>query len=205
MFLKVSFEHSTSEFNKIKKLNFQLASVLLVVSAVKAGVVHPLAYTSAYPAHYSSLPLLARSAPLIHSHNSLVSPSVYHASAPIVRSAQVYAPAPAFAKTILPAAAPIVAARAVLPAAPVLAKTVAVQDEFDVHPQYKFAYNVNDALTGDNKAQEEIRDGDVVKGYYTFLEADGTTRLVNYYGEIFKFLREYIVKNINLFKKLFFS
>lgn len=86
----------------------------------------------------------------------------------------------------MPAAAPIVAAKTVLPVAPVLAKTVIAKttDEYDVHPQYKYAYNVNDALTGDNKAQEEIRDGDVVKGYYTFLEADGTTRTVNYYGEI---------------------
>lgn len=148
---------------------------------------HPLAYTSAYtaPVHYSS-PLLARSASLIA--NSLYSPSVYHHHAPaqIVRSAPFVAPSPVLAKTILPAAAPVIAARTVLPAAPVLAKTVAVKtvdDEFDVHPQYKYAYNVNDALTGDNKAQEEIRDGDVVKGYYTFLEADGTTRTVNYYGK----------------------
>jgi hypothetical protein len=120
--------------------------------------------------------------------NPYYAPSVYHAHAatPIVRSAPFVAhQAPLLAKTILPASAPYVAAKTILPAAPVLARTVAVKadDEFDVHPQYKFAYNVNDALTGDNKAQEEVRDGDVVKGYYTFLEADGTTRTVNYYGK----------------------
>jgi hypothetical protein len=181
-----------------EKISFQLASIFLVVSAVKAGILHssPLAYT-AFPAHYSaplhySSPYIARSAPLIAT-NSLYSPSIYHAhaTAPLVRSAPIIsAHSPVIAaKTILPAAAPIVAAKTILPAAPIVTKAAVVAkaiDEVDVHPQYQYAYSVNDALTGDNKAQEEIRDGDVVKGYYTLLEADGTTRKVSYYGKQIK-------------------
>lgn len=42
---------------------------------------------------------------------------------------------------------------------------VAVHPEpYDPHPQYAFAYNVQDQLTGDHKSQQETRDGDVVKG-----------------------------------------
>lgn len=113
--------------------------------------------------------------------NSLYSPNFYHhahAAAPIVRSS------PYIAENFHPVAAPIVAAKTIIPS-PILAKTVVAKaiDEFDVHPQYRYAYSVNDALTGDNKAQEEIRDGDIVKGYYTLLEADGTTRKVSYYGK----------------------
>lgn len=36
--------------------------------------------------------------------------------------------------------------------------------EYDPLPQYSFAYNVQDALTGDQKNHQESRDGDVVKG-----------------------------------------
>ncbi|KAF6212019.1 hypothetical protein GE061_012537 [Apolygus lucorum] len=34
--------------------------------------------------------------------------------------------------------------------------------------------------TGDVKSQHETREGDVVKGYYTLKEADGTIREVHY-------------------------
>ncbi|BET00725.1 Insect cuticle protein [Nesidiocoris tenuis] len=45
---------------------------------------------------------------------------------------------------------------------------------------YDFKYSVHDPYTGDVKSQHETRHGDVVKGYYTFKEADGTTREVHY-------------------------
>ncbi|KAJ8683138.1 hypothetical protein QAD02_018930 [Eretmocerus hayati] len=48
------------------------------------------------------------------------------------------------------------------------------------HPQYSFAYDVQDASTGDSKAQYETRDGDVVQGSYSLIEADGTRRVVDY-------------------------
>ncbi|XP_073982695.1 cuticle protein 19-like isoform X2 [Rhodnius prolixus] len=47
-------------------------------------------------------------------------------------------------------------------------------------PHYSFQYAVHDPHTGDVKSQHETREGDVVKGYYTFKEADGTTREVHY-------------------------
>ncbi|XP_014364171.2 larval cuticle protein A2B isoform X1 [Papilio machaon] len=63
-------------------------------------------------------------------------------------------------------------------AAPVVAK-VAVE-EYDAHPQYSFAYDVQDGLTGDSKSQHETRDGDVVHGSYSVVDPDGTKRTVDY-------------------------
>ncbi|KAG5884112.1 hypothetical protein JTB14_024150 [Gonioctena quinquepunctata] len=50
----------------------------------------------------------------------------------------------------------------------------------DAHPQYKFEYGVQDPSTGDVKSQQEIRDGDVVKGSYSLVEPDGSKRTVDY-------------------------
>ncbi|XP_041968468.1 adult-specific cuticular protein ACP-20-like [Aricia agestis] len=47
-------------------------------------------------------------------------------------------------------------------------------------PNYGFNYAVNDPSTGDNKAQSEVRNGDVVKGQYSLAEPDGTIRVVDY-------------------------
>jgi len=75
-----------------------------------------------------------------------------------------------------PALAPLAAAPA-----PVVAQ---VKTDFaDAHPQYAFAYTVQDSLTGDSKTQEESRDGGVVKGSYSLIEPDGTRRNVNYYAD----------------------
>jgi hypothetical protein len=52
--------------------------------------------------------------------------------------------------------------------------------EYDANPHYSYTYSVNDAATGDNKQQSETRDGDVVKGQYSFVEADGSLRTVDY-------------------------
>ncbi|EDV95853.1 larval cuticle protein A3A [Drosophila grimshawi] len=57
---------------------------------------------------------------------------------------------------------------------------VPVNTEFDPHPQYAYAYNVQDAITGDSKSQQEVRDGDVVKGSYSVVDADGSLRTVFY-------------------------
>lgn len=62
-------------------------------------------------------------------------------------------------------------------AQPILRKEV---DEYDPHPQYNYAYDIQDGLTGDFKTQHESRDGDVVKGQYSLVEADGTRRVVDY-------------------------
>nr|XP_022903302.1 adult-specific cuticular protein ACP-20-like [Onthophagus taurus] len=48
------------------------------------------------------------------------------------------------------------------------------------YPKYNFNYGVNDHHSGDVKSQHEERDGDVVKGYYSVHEPDGTVRHVQY-------------------------
>ena len=60
--------------------------------------------------------------------------------------------------------------------APLIAKV----EHYDPHPQYSFGYNVQDSLTGDSKSQHETRNGDVVQGSYSLIEADGTRRVVDY-------------------------
>ncbi|KAL3283018.1 hypothetical protein HHI36_006175 [Cryptolaemus montrouzieri] len=52
--------------------------------------------------------------------------------------------------------------------------------DYHAHPKYTYNYGVADGLTGDNKAQAEIRDGDVVKGSYSVVEPDGSIRVVEY-------------------------
>ncbi|KAJ8732863.1 hypothetical protein PYW07_015462 [Mythimna separata] len=61
-------------------------------------------------------------------------------------------------------------------AAPVVAQAA----DFDAHPKYEYNYSVADGQTGDNKSQQETRDGDVVRGSYSFHEADGSVRTVEY-------------------------
>ncbi|EZA48763.1 Cuticle protein, partial [Ooceraea biroi] len=68
---------------------------------------------------------------------------------------------------------------AVVPAVPAVAP-LAKLEEFDAVPQYSFAYDVQDAITGDSKAQYETRNGDIVRGSYSLIEADGTRRIVEY-------------------------
>ncbi|KAJ8918352.1 hypothetical protein NQ315_008046 [Exocentrus adspersus] len=52
--------------------------------------------------------------------------------------------------------------------------------DYYAHPKYEYSYGVSDPHTGDNKSQKEIRDGDVVKGYYSVADPDGTLRTVHY-------------------------
>jgi hypothetical protein len=77
---------------------------------------------------------------------------------------------------LLPAPVALGPAPVAIGPAPVLAKL----EEYDPHPQYSYAYDVQDALTGDSKSQQETRDGDVVSGSYSLIEADGTRRIVEY-------------------------
>ncbi|KAH8281314.1 hypothetical protein KR018_009152, partial [Drosophila ironensis] len=91
------------------------------------------------------------------------------ASAGVLPVAQVYHPAPV-------AALPVV--KSLVPH-PVVAKAV-VDEEYDPHPQYKYAYDVQDSLSGDSKSQVEERDGDVVRGEYSLVDSDGFKRTVQY-------------------------
>lgn len=146
----------------------------------------PLDYTSplvsrGVPVAYNS-PLLAQ-APL--AYNQYVQAPLAYNTAPLVAQPQYVA------RTAVPvAAAPLVsqAARTVLAPAPArvvaAAPVLAARTEFaDAYPQYQFGYNVQDALTGDSKTQEETRDGDIVKGSYSLIEPDGSRRTVNYYAD----------------------
>ncbi|XP_015513732.1 cuticle protein 19.8 isoform X1 [Neodiprion lecontei] len=58
--------------------------------------------------------------------------------------------------------------------------TVVRTEDYDPNPQYSYSYSVADGLTGDNKAQEETRNGDVVQGSYSLVEPDGSRRTVSY-------------------------
>ncbi|XP_020290125.1 larval cuticle protein A2B-like [Pseudomyrmex gracilis] len=69
-----------------------------------------------------------------------------------------------------------------VPAVPVV-RTLPINKldtSYDPHPQYTYAYDVQDTLTGDAKSQYESRNGDVVSGSYSLIEADGTRRIVEY-------------------------
>lgn len=70
----------------------------------------------------------------------------------------------------------VVPAISAVPASIVTAKL----EELDSTPHYSFAYDVQDAVTGDSKAQYETRNGDLVQGSYSLIEADGTRRIVEY-------------------------
>ncbi|XP_076259190.1 uncharacterized protein LOC143195681 [Rhynchophorus ferrugineus] len=71
-------------------------------------------------------------------------------------------------------ASPAVSAVAYAPVAKVLAP------EPTAPAHYDFEYSVSDPHTGDVKSQQESRRGDVVKGSYSLVEADGTKRTVEY-------------------------
>uniref|UniRef100_A0A182N664 Uncharacterized protein n=1 Tax=Anopheles dirus TaxID=7168 RepID=A0A182N664_9DIPT len=58
------------------------------------------------------------------------------------------------------------------------------QDHQDRHQHdqddYSFGYAVRDELSGDIKSQQEVRNGDRVRGQYRTVESDGTERIVDY-------------------------
>jgi hypothetical protein len=80
-------------------------------------------------------------------------------------------------------AAPAVPRDAAAPGAFRLLPTAAAEEEqpgYDPHPRYQFGYEVADSLSGDSKAREETRDGDLVTGSYTVADPDGRIRTVIY-------------------------
>ncbi|CAI6343798.1 unnamed protein product [Macrosiphum euphorbiae] len=93
-------------------------------------------------------------------------PTAYHLSpsyhvAPAYQVAPLYASAPAYQ---------VAPAKAYVPVEPTNAPT-----------PYSFVYSVNDPTTYDVKSQAESSDGNGnVKGFYSLLEADGSTRTVEY-------------------------
>ncbi|KAK6620837.1 hypothetical protein RUM43_011133 [Polyplax serrata] len=153
---------------------FKLVVFAAFVAVASAGVVAPYAAAPAYATY--AAPAVAKVATYSHAAPAVAyaAPAVHavHA-APIAKVA--YA-APAVHAVH---AAPVAHA---VHAAPVAyaAKAVAVDTEYDPHPSYSYAYDVQDHLTGDSKSQHESREGDVVKGSYSLTEPDGTRRTVEY-------------------------
>ncbi|XP_076243980.1 larval cuticle protein A3A-like, partial [Calliopsis andreniformis] len=99
------------------------------------------------------------------------------ANAGLIPAPLSYAPA---AHLTYAAASPVVAAPLAKAVAVAPAKYAPVDADYDPHPQYSYAYDVHDSLTGDAKSQQETRDGDIVQGSYSLIEADGTRRIVDY-------------------------
>ncbi|XP_050084679.1 cuticle protein-like [Anopheles aquasalis] len=85
---------------------------------------------------------------------------------------QVVYKQPALVKTVQPALIKTVQ--------PALVKAVKHVEYPDAPAEYQFAYDVHDDHTGDVKSQQEERHGDVVKGQYTLIDADGYRRIVDY-------------------------
>ncbi|XP_011302744.1 larval cuticle protein A2B [Fopius arisanus] len=106
------------------------------------------------------------------SAGDVLSGHYYHAPQPLGYAAPV-------TKVVSPVAyATPAVAKVPAVATPLLTKHI--DEEYDPNPQYSYAYDVQDSITGDNKQQHESRNGDVVEGSYSFIEADGTRRIVEY-------------------------
>ena len=100
------------------------------------------------------------------------------AKAGVIGAPAVYAPGAAIAARGY--AAPLGYAGAAVAHAPLGYAAHAVDTDYDPNPQYSYAYDIQDALTGDSKGQHETRSGDVVQGSYSLVEPDGTRRTVEY-------------------------
>jgi hypothetical protein len=136
---------------------FKFISFFALIAAASAGIVAPVAYSA--PAHYAAAPA-HYAAQAYHAAPAVA----YHQAQPAV----AYHAQPAVAYHQAPVVTKI--------AQPVVAKV----EDYDHHPQYSFAYDVQDGLTGDHKSQHETRNGDVVEGHYSLIDADGTKRTVHY-------------------------
>ncbi|XP_075232509.1 uncharacterized protein LOC142330926 [Lycorma delicatula] len=61
--------------------------------------------------------------------------------------------------------------------------TDSYDEDYESQPRYLYNYGVHDPTTGDLKQQSESRDGDVVQGQYSLVEADGSVRIVEYVAD----------------------
>ncbi|XP_014271362.3 larval cuticle protein A2B [Halyomorpha halys] len=138
---------------------FKVAALFALFAAAQAQIVRPavapVAYAANAPYAYGASPYAYGGSPYTYG----TSPYAY-ASAPLAR-------------------APLAVARAPLATART-AYSAAADPYYDPNPSYDFSYSVNDAVTGDSKTQSESRQGDVVQGSYSLVEADGTRRVVDY-------------------------
>ena len=174
--------------------SFQIVALCAFVAVAQAGLL-------AAPAHYSSAAAVSSQSIVRHDQAAPVAKLAYHAAPAVAYQAapaavtyhaapaqvsyhaapaQVYHAAPAQVYHAAPAQVAYHAAPAAVAyhSAPV-AKVIAQPEEI-AYPKYEYNYSVADGHSGDNKSQQESRDGDVVKGSYSFHEADGSIRTVEY-------------------------
>ncbi|XP_064071254.1 cuticle protein 8-like [Vanessa tameamea] len=154
----------------------KLVTLCALVAVSSAGLVPAAQYSSAaavssqsivrHDEHAAPIAKLAIAAPV--AYHAAPAAIAYHAAP----AAVTYHAAPA---PIAYHAAPVSVAYHTAPVANVIA-----QPEEIAYPKYEYNYSVADGHTGDNKQQQESRDGDVVKGSYSFQEADGSIRTVEY-------------------------
>lgn len=135
-----------------------IAALLAAANAGYLGAPAVVAPAAPYRAAYAAPAYAGYAAPAYA--RAYAAPA--YAARPAVVARPAYAPA-AYA-------APAYAAHAYAPRV----------DEYDPHPQYSYAYDIQDAHTGDVKSQHESRDGDVVQGSYSLIEPDGSRRTVDY-------------------------
>ncbi|CAH2230494.1 jg18597 [Pararge aegeria aegeria] len=161
----------------------QPALATKILAAPVASYSAPLAYHA--PAQYSSAGAVSSQNIVRHDESAriLATAPKLAVAAPLSYAAPAHlsyaAPAPlayhAAPARIAYSAAPAQLAYHAAPVTKVLA-----QHEEIAYPKYEYSYSVADGHTGDNKQQQEIRDGDVVKGSYSLHEADGSIRTVEY-------------------------
>ncbi|XP_047526767.1 cuticle protein 8-like isoform X3 [Vanessa atalanta] len=148
----------------------KLVALCAVVAVSSAGLLPA-------PVHYSSASAVSSQSIVRHDEHAAPATVAYHAAPAAVS----YHAAPA-AVTYHAAPAPVAyhaAPASIAYHATPVAKVIAQPEEI-AYPKYEYNYSVADGHTGDNKQQQESRDGDVVKGSYSFHEADGSIRTVEY-------------------------
>ncbi|CAG9805064.1 unnamed protein product [Chironomus riparius] len=144
---------------------FKFFSFFALVAVASCGVVYDQpAYTYSHAA-----PVVHQPAYTTYSH---AAPAVHHVSPVVKTVAPAVVAQPAYIKQAY--VAPQVITKV---AQPVVHK---VAEDYDHNPQYSFAYDVQDSLTGDSKSQHETRNGDVVEGHYSLVDSDGFKRTVHY-------------------------
>ncbi|CAB0013336.1 unnamed protein product, partial [Nesidiocoris tenuis] len=146
-----------------------------------------VSYAAPAVATYAAAPVVAKVAAPAYSSSHIS--TGYSSGGAILSSG--YAAAPVVAKVAAPiryaAAAPAVAAYSSGLGVAKIATGKNIHKEYienyDHNPRYAFEYGVDDPHTGDKKHQWEERDGDVVKGQYSLVEADGSVRQVDYVAD----------------------
>lgn len=139
----------------------------------------PISWTYLQPAYYQPAPLIPYTAPTAEYIATVpvnIAPAAQAKVVPVAPAAKIVTPTVPAAKIVQ-----------VLPA------RAQVQPAAD--PSYTFAYQVQDKITGDSKAQEETRNGNFVKGRYSLIEPDGTRRTVDYTADPTNGFNAYVQKS----------